>query len=292
MTNNNYDQYFTKSKEGFHQSENYNLFNNENNNLINLSFFRIETYNEGKNSEDFPISENQDSSLNSFYENVNYNENPLYYNINTEKGNKTSIKVLFQLNNILYNKRGRPNKSNLKKNSRKIHNKFTSDNLRRKIHIHFLNFIISFFNGILSYSGYEEQFYKLDYYLNIKNVNKAYFNRLKNKNIGEIISEKISSKFKNKEKDFNFFFFQKLKNDKILNKLFSQSYFLIFKVFYFPSKKKINLKEYGLNVEISLSEDVKMYSDLLERFEDNDYKRAIINYTKKNFLVNSLFRTK
>ena len=292
MTNNNYDQYFTKSKEGFHQSENYNLFNNENNNLINLSFFPIETYNEGKNSEDFPISENQDSSLNSFYENVNYNENPLYYNINKEKRNKISIKNLFQLNNILYNKRGRPNKSNLKKNSRKIHNKFTSDNLRRKIHIHFLNFIISFLNEILSYSGYEDQFYKLDYNRNIKNVNKAFFNRLKNKNIGEIISEKISSKFKNKEKDFNFFFFQKLKNDKILNKLFSQSYFLIFKVFYFPSKKKINLKEYGLNVEISLSEDVKMYSDLLERFEDNDYKRAIINYTKKNFLVNSLFRTK
>ena len=292
MTNNNYDQYFTESKEGFHQSENYNLFNNENNNLINLSFFRIETYNEGKNSEDFPISENQDSSLNSFYENVNYNENPLYYNINKEKRNKISIKNLFQLNNILYNKRGRPNKSNLKKNSRKIHNKFTSDNLRRKIHIHFLNFIISFLNEILSYSGYEDQFYKLDYNRNIKNVNKAFFNRLKNKNIGEIISEKISSKFKNKEKDFNFFFFQKLKNDKILNKLFSQSYFLIFKVFYFPSKKKINLKEYGLNVEISLSEDVKMYSDLLERFEDNDYKRAIINYTKKNFLVNSLFRTK
>ena len=292
MTNNNYDQYFTKSKEGFHHSENYNLFNNENNNLINLSFFPIETYNEGKNSEDFPISENQDSSLNSFYENVNYNENPLYYNINKEKRNKISIKNLFQLNNILYNKRGRPNKSNLKKNSRKIHNKFTSDNLRRKIHIHFLNFIISFLNEILSYSGYEDQFYKLDYNRNIKNVNKAFFNRLKNKNIGEIISGKISSKFKNKEKDFNFFFFQKLKNDKILNKLFSQSYFLIFKVFYFPSKKKINLKEYGLNVEISLSEDVKMYSDLLERFEDNDYKRAIINYTKKNFLVNSLFRTK
>ena len=221
MTNNNYDQYFTKSKEGFHQSENYNLFNNENNNLINLSFFPIETYNEGKNSEDFPISENQDSSINSFYENVNYKENLLYYNINTEKGNKTSIKVLFQLNNILYNKRGRPNKSNLKKNSRKIHNKFTSDNLRRKIHIHFLNFIISFLNEILSYSGYEDQFYKLDYNRNIKNVNKAFFNRLKNKNIGEIISEKISSKFKNKEKDFNFFFFQKLKNDKILNKLFS-----------------------------------------------------------------------
>ena len=292
MTNNNYDQYFTKSKEGFHQSENYNLFNNENNNLINLSFFPIETYNEGKNSEDFPISENQDSSINSFYENVNYKENLLYYNINTEKGNKTSIKVLFQLNNILYNKRGRPKKSNQKNNVRKIHNKFTSDNLRRKIHVHFLNFIISFFNGILSYSGYEEQFYKLDYYLNIKNVNKAYFNRLKNKNIGEIISGKISSKFKNKDKDFNFNLFQKLKNDKILKKLFSQSYFLIFKVFYFQSKKKINLKEYRLNVEISLSEEVKMFSDLLERIEDNNYKRAIINYTKNNFLENSLFKTK
>ena len=292
MTNNNYDQYFTKSKEGFHQSENYNLFNNENNNLINLSFFRIETYNEGKNSEDFPISENQDSSLNSFYENVNYNENPLYYNINKEKRNKISIKNLFQLNNILYNKRGRPKKSNQKNNVRKIHNKFTSDNLRRKIHVHFLNFIISFFNGILSYSGYEDQFYKLDYNRNIKNVNKAFFNRLKNKNIGEIISEKISSKFKNKDKDFNFNLFQKLKNDKILKKLFSQSYFLIFKIFYYPSKKTINLKEYGLDMEISLSEDVKMYKDLLEGVDDNSYKNQIINYIKNNFLKNSLFKTK
>ena len=45
-------------------------------------------------------------------------------------------------------------------------------------------------------------------------------------------------------------------------------------------------------MEISLSEEVKMFSDLLERIEDNDYKRAIINYTKNNFLENSLFKTK
>ena len=292
MTYNNYDQYFILSNDGYLQTVNDNIFTNDYNNFNNLPFFPIETYSDLKNSENFPIFDIKDTSHNSFNEDENCKENALYYNINEAKRNKTYNINLFQSNKLIHKKRGRKNEFNEKNNISRTHDKFSPDNLRRKIHVHFITFIISFFNEILSSLGYEQKFSKLDYKYIIKNVKKSFFNKIKNKNIGEIISGKISSKYTKKDKNLNYILFQKFKKEQTLNKIFSQSYFLIFKIFYYPSKKTINLKEYGLDMEISLSEDVKMYKDLLEGVDDNSYKNQIINYIKNNFLKNSLFKTK
>ena len=52
-----------------------------------------------------------------------------------------------------------------------------------------------------------------------------------------------------------------------------------FKKIYYQSNKCINLKEYGLNRDIILSEKFKMYNDLLTSIETFD-----IEYKKKNQL--------
>ena len=76
-------------------------------------------------------------------------------------------------------------KRNIDPCCKKTHNKYYIDNLKRKIQTHFLNFMISFINQILCNLKYKERFENLDYNLK-KNINKDFFNRLKNKKIGDI----------------------------------------------------------------------------------------------------------
>ena len=66
-------------------------------------------------------------------------------------------------------KRGREIKGN--KNKLKYHDKNSSDNLLRKIQVHYISFIISFINEILKNLDYNKRFFKLDYKFkfNIKN---------------------------------------------------------------------------------------------------------------------------
>ena len=75
MTHNDYEPYFTISKEEFHQRINDNLFTHDDNNFINFSSFYIETYTEAENSEEYPIFEFQDINHNSNNEAPNYEEN-------------------------------------------------------------------------------------------------------------------------------------------------------------------------------------------------------------------------
>jgi len=77
----------------------------------------------------------------------------------------------------------------------KIYEKFYTDNLLRKIQVHYLSFIISFLKEILEQFNFKQRFYKLDYYF-IKNVNMKFVESSKQKNLGEIICNKISSKYK------------------------------------------------------------------------------------------------
>ena len=91
-------------------------------------------------------------------------------------------------------KRGRKNK----KEGKKIHDKNTIDNLLRKVQVHYLSFIIKFLNTILLILNKKNiRFKKLDYKFK-QNVRKDFVDILKKSNIGEIISSKISGKYKKK----------------------------------------------------------------------------------------------
>ena len=191
-------------------------------------------------------------------------------------------------------KRGRKNK----KEGKKIHDKNTIDNLLRKVQVHYLSFIIKFLNTILLILNKKNiRFKKLDYKFK-QNVRKDFVDILKKSNIGEIISSKISGKYKKEKNDnFNENLLKKYKEDRILNKIFSENYLILFRKIYYKSQKKINLKEYGLDIGegTKLSDDVKMYKDLLKDKKGNElneeYKSNLNKCIFQHFFSNSFFKT-
>ena len=51
------------------------------------------------------------------------------------------------------------------------------------------------------------------------------------------------------------------------------------------------MKEYGLDIDIILSKDVKMYEDLLKKDKDGnkEYEKELTKCAIRNFMPNSIF---
>ena len=173
----------------------------------------------------------------------------------------------------------------------RIHTKNTSDNILRKIQVHYLTFIVDYLNEILKSCDIKKQFLKFDYQLK-RQINKDVIESLKNKNIGEIICYmKISHKYKQyNDENYNKKLYDKIKENKLLNKILSDNYLTLFKKIYYTNKRKINLNEYGLNKEIILSDRVKTYKDLLlKNSDDKTNYKSINECIIQKFLPHSIF---
>ena len=74
-------------------------------------------------------------------------------------------------------------------------------------------------------------------------------------------------------------------------------YITFFRRYYMESKKCINLKDYGLENEVNLSEKCKMFNDLIKKIknsnnEDNEnYIKSIKKCINKNYKAKKLFKT-
>lgn len=156
----------------------------------------------------------------------------------------------------------------------KEHSKDAHDNILRKIQVHFLTFIINYANAILSHLNYSFQFIDIDYHIK-KVISKEKFSALKKKNIGEILCQEISPKFKTYKKDNNSIIYDKVKNNKIVNYFLSQNFLKLFKEVYLKNKRYVN--ENGLFFQ--LSEKVETLEDLLNKVKEyddiNDYRQKI-----------------
>ena len=205
------------------------------------------------------------------------------------------IEISEKNNNIGINEKsnhlGRKRKNasyNILEPKKKSHDKFRADNVFIKVKGHFQNFIPDFFNIILEALDFKEKFFKLNY-VYIKTLNKNTFHSFKNKRIITILKQNISPKFRTKNKETNLNIIKTIKNNTIINNLLSESYINLFKNIYYKSQRYINLKKYGLNININLPKDkVQMYSDLIEKFEeqkDHKYIERINDYVKKKFLT-------
>lgn len=223
-------------------------------------------------------------------------EKKLYLIENINKINK-SFKNIFISSIYIKKKRGREKQKqediNQKKNKDnhiiiKIHDKNTSDNLLRKVQVHYLTFIVEFLNEILSHLNYKQEFLKLSYKFK-RNIKKDFVNSLKTKTIGEIICNSISNKYK-KKFDYNKDIYEQIKGDKVLSKIFSENYLLFFRKIYFKGERII--RGYGLNKRIILSDKVKMYNDLLKKIKSSEeYAKNIKNCVNRHFFHKSLFIT-
>lgn len=187
-------------------------------------------------------------------------------------------------------KRGREKK----KDTTKIHDKYRIDNILTKIQVHYLSFIIAFINDILKNLHFKQRFLDLDYKYK-RNIKKNFTISLKAKNIKDIICNKTTSKFK-KFKNSNSSIYNEIKGNEVLNKLLSENYLLLFKKIYYRSSKIVNLREYGLDKDIILSSDVKMYEDLLKDIDcldaNKEYKKKITQCVNNNYFPSLLFKIK
>lgn len=170
-------------------------------------------------------------------------------------------------------KRGR--KANNKE--RPEHDKSARDNIRRKIQINYLKFLIKFINQIIDELLIKDEkskyyhFYPLKHEFT-KNISKKSFNQIKNTSIGDIFKKNVSPKFKNSEQ-FNINVYNNIinKNDKFKN-ILDKKYLHFFDIYY-KNIKQIDLSDYGINKIINLSSDIKLYEDLLKtEINNNNFK--------------------
>ena len=255
-------------------------------NDLNPNQFQISSSNENSSFNSIEISKEGENKL-YFIKDEAKNESQNNDNENSFKSDSTQL--------ITKKKRGRGKHNDSDDSNDNIlntHNKFSPDNILRKIQVHYINFIILFLNAIFIDLKYEQRFLKLDYGFK-KNVNKKFVEDLKSKTIGEILNNKISTKYRKQDADINIKIFEQIQKDEVLNKILSENYLQFFKKFYYKSNRIINLKDYGLDKKIILSKDVKMYKDLLKDNENfNEYKeyhKKLNECVIQNFLPDLIF---
>jgi hypothetical protein len=168
----------------------------------------------------------------------------------------------------------------------KIHDKNAPDNILRKINVHYISFIKDAVNELLNHCEYTEKFIDIDYEEK-RNITKKKFSSLKKSNIGEILCQKVSRKFR-KQSNQNLYknkdIFDKVKTNKYVNIFLSNNYITLFKDVYYENKRDIKLDDFNFR----FSENVKTYSNLLsEKFYDKDELKIKVNEViHKHYLKN------
>ena len=175
----------------------------------------------------------------------------------------------------------------LKIKRKKIHDKYSEDNIIRKIICHSSNFIRNFINEILHNLGFKQQFFDIDYKIKI-NKSKKTINELKTYSIGDILRQKISPKYikNSKDEEKNLKIFNEVTQNNIIKKILEENYLKLFENIYYKNKKIINLINYGLNTNIILSNKVKTFEDLLKKKNDAVYKKKLNQVVLKIFCQN------
>lgn len=221
--------------------------------------------------------------------NAKIKENALPLSLLNEKKNHHEAIIFF-----IMNKRGRCNSKYIKyKNIKKekqcgrIHDKYSSDNIMKKIIVNSLTFIVSFLNKIIELEplNYKKGFRKLAPGF-VKKIKKKELESFKNTTIKEIICQPRNKKYKIGDVNFNNELYERIiSKNKDFDKIFEEKYINIFKIF-FENNRKINLKNYGFKQDIVLDKKIKMFDDFLEKKVKNDeeYLERIYKFINLNFL--------
>ena len=261
----------------FEQQDFVNPFN------INLAEINNEYDNEYDENSEYNLSSDFDRSFNpnNFFGhndcfNFISNNHNTFINSRIETNENTNLR-----NNIISSRvfSGRKRKKE-NENSKKIHNKYSEDNILRKINVHFLNFIILFLNEILSKFNIKD---KKDKFIDIngqykKLINNKNFNTIKNETIAQILSNENNKKYINKYKNRELLNKIQNSNNEILKRTISKSYIYIFQEVYYKNKKKINYEGLELNLP-------KTIGDFLEKAKKGDilYKEKIEKVIRKYY---------
>ena len=170
-------------------------------------------------------------------------------------------------NECLKKKRG---KKSLNQKEQK-HSRLDPCNIRKKLIISYFSFIIQFVNCIIELIFYDDdniEQYKLKKIVHPQKINIQFINELRNKTIKEIISEEISKKYyygENNENEIKCNIIEE--KSEVLKIILNKKFMDFFDIFY-KSSKKVNLKNYGIQIPLFLNSNVDLYKD---------FKNKIIN---------------
>lgn len=183
--------------------------------------------------------------------------------------------------------RGRKKTKRERNNKSPLHDKYSKDNLLRKIKIHSINFILDLVNFLLNIFGEDIQFRIITYKFK-REVNNKDILSLKKMTIKEILCQNLSSKIKIRKNEDNTFIFNSIK-ESIIKNLLDSNYLDVFqKLYYYNKEKKINLKDYGSDFDriYYFTNKIKIFEDLLEE-NKNQYRYAKkLNECVKDNLLN------
>ena len=194
--------------------------------------------------------------------------------------NKQSISKEIKDEFFLGRKHGRKKKDD---NSIGVHNKYTNDNIMRKIKHLVLKSFVSFFNKKL------KNIYKEDIGQNIlkkellplnkevKYKSSIKFNQiLLKRTLKDIYSDNITTRFTNFPKDHNIKLIQKLVNEKDEEK---RIYFIgLFNLTFLDC-----LRHFRGTISIELLEGMNCFKDIQKEFDNNQDYKTILEYHINNF---------
>ena len=198
FSNSSYDNFINKGfspiTDGYLVSYSED-FDSNSDKVNHLNLIGISPINDDNNSFDINAKEEKDT---------NNQQNNLIIEIENKNNNSVKIeKPLITQESISQNKSNKGKKLlGRKKNWEKFykpegsfHDMYSNDNISAKTKTHFLNFIIALLNCIFPHCNYNKRLFKLDYEFK-KNTKKKNVESLNYKTIGDIISNKISKKYK------------------------------------------------------------------------------------------------
>ena len=221
---------------------------------------------------------NDDSSVKIDIANNNLKEEEKIKNTNGDNCNNKTTDITFD---VLKKNESKGRKKNSDNNIYygKIHNKYSKDNITRKIQVNYISFIYFFVNIILEELNINPRFKKINYKFK-KNVNQNYISQLKNSTIGEILCQEISPKY-TKNSGENKKVFEKLQNMPIIKDILSSNYLSLFQIYKEGIK---NIKISNININFA-DKKIKMYKYIEQKYyNDSKYldklKECIDNYTQ------------
>ena len=207
--------------------------------------------------------------------------------------NEESKVVLFKTKK--HKKRGRKKSQNIfgnfKQTKRKIHCKTDDDNVRIKIQVHFLTFVINITNDVIdSYFQAKKNglYFRQINYFDKKNITLSHISRLKDCSIKDILQEiKITPKCRNQGEDYNKDICDKylklIEGDESLNWIndfFNMNYLDLFG-YYYTYEKKSDFVIRGR--KINYSTKTKPFYDLLEKNRNDEIIQECFKKISKQY---------
>lgn len=207
--------------------------------------------------------------------------------------NEESKVVLFKTKK--HKKRGRKKSQNIFGNfiqtKRKIHCKTDDDNVRIKIQVHFLTFLINITNDVIdSYFQAKKSgiYFRQINYFDKKNITLSHISRLKDCSIKDILQKiKITPKCRNQGEDYNKDICDKylklIEGDESLNWIndfFNMNYLDLFG-YYYTYEKKSDFVIRGR--KINYSTKTKPFYDLLEKNRNDEIIQECFKKISKQY---------